>query len=103
MLSAPVRRIAWAANWVDRKLVYQLACFHEGRLLRRDPRVRWLGEPEGLETNWFAWASLRTPAPKRRMDAYFCAFGRSAGADLVTFDRRYLQFEGDALKITLLA
>jgi hypothetical protein len=32
------------------------------RLLRRDPRVGWLGEPEGLEFNWFALASLRTPA-----------------------------------------
>jgi hypothetical protein len=32
------------------------------RLLRRDPRVGWLGEPEGLESNWFALASLRTPA-----------------------------------------
>jgi hypothetical protein len=32
------------------------------RLLRRDPRVGLLGEPEGLESNWFALASLRTPA-----------------------------------------
>jgi predicted nucleic acid-binding protein len=48
-------------------------------------------------------ASLRTPAPKRWMDAYLCAFARSVGADLVTFDRGYLQFEGHALKITLLA
>jgi predicted nucleic acid-binding protein len=73
------------------------------RLLRRDPRVGWLGEPEGLEADWFALASLRTPAPKRWMEAYLCAFARSVGADLVTFDRGYLQFEGDALKITLLA
>ena len=32
------------------------------RLLRRDQRVGLLGEPEGLESNWFALASLRTPA-----------------------------------------
>ena len=66
-------------------------------------RDGWLGEPAGLEADWFALASLRTPAPKRWMDAYLCAFARSVGADLVTFDRGYLQFEGDALKITLLA
>jgi uncharacterized protein len=71
--------------------------------LRQDPRVGWLGEPEGLEPNWFALASWRTPAPKRWMDAYLCAFARSVGADLVTFDRGYLPFEGHALKITLLA
>jgi toxin-antitoxin system PIN domain toxin len=73
------------------------------RRLRQDPRVGWLGEPEGLEANWFALASLRTPAPKRWMDAYLCAFARSVGADLVTFDRGDRQLEGHALKITLLA
>ncbi len=73
------------------------------RRLRQDPRVGLLGEPEGLEADWFALASLRTPAPKRWMDAYLCAFARSVGADLVTFDREYLQFERHALKITLLA
>jgi toxin-antitoxin system PIN domain toxin len=46
------------------------------RRLRQDPRVGWLGEPEGLEANWFALASLRRPAPKRWMDAYLCAFAR---------------------------
>ena len=73
------------------------------RRLRQDPRVGWLREPEGLESEWFALASLRTPAPKRWMDAYLCAFARSVGADLVTFDRGYLQFEDHALKIILLA
>ena len=73
------------------------------RLLCQDPRVGWLGEPEGLEANWFTLASLRTPAPKRWMDAYLCAFARSVGANLVTFDRGYLQFEDHALKIILLA
>jgi len=72
------------------------------RRLRQDPRVGWLDEPEGLEIKWFALASLRTPAPKRWMDAYLCAFARSVGADLVTFDRGYLQFEDTALKIVLL-
>ena len=72
------------------------------RRLRQDPRVGWLDEPEGLENKWFALASLRTPAPKRWMDAYLCAFARSVGADLVTFDRGYLQFEDTALKIVLL-
>jgi uncharacterized protein len=73
------------------------------RRLRQDPRVGWLDEPEGLEAKWFALASLRTPAPKRWMDAYLCAFARSLRADLVTFDRGYLQFEDSALKIVLLA
>jgi toxin-antitoxin system PIN domain toxin len=69
------------------------------RRLRQDPRVGWLREPEELESEWFALASLRTPAPKRWMDAYLCDFARSIGADLVTFDRGYLQFEGDAPKV----
>ena len=53
------------------------------RRLRQDPRVGWLNEPEGLEANWFALASLRTPAPKPEMDAS-CPLARSVGADLVT-------------------
>jgi len=73
------------------------------RRLRQDPRVGWLDEPQGLEAEWFALASLRMSAPKRWMDAYLCAFARSVGADLVTFDRGYRQFEGHALKIVLLA
>ena len=73
------------------------------RRLRQDPRVGSLREPEGLESEWFALAALRTPAPKRWMDAYLCAFARSVGANLVTFDRGYLQFEDHALKIILLA
>jgi uncharacterized protein len=73
------------------------------RRMRQDPRVGWLREPEALEADWFALASLRTPSPKRWMDAYLCAFARSVGADLVTFDRGFLQFEGHALKIVLLA
>ena len=31
------------------------------RRLRQNPRVGWLGEPEGLEASWFALAPLRTP------------------------------------------
>jgi toxin-antitoxin system PIN domain toxin len=73
------------------------------RRLRQDPRVGWLGEPEDLEADWFALASWRTPAPKLWMDAHLCAFARGVGADLVTFDRGYLQFEGHDLRITLLA
>jgi uncharacterized protein len=80
--------------------VYQLVLLY--RRLRQDPRVGWLDEPEGLEIKWFALASLRTPSPKRWMDAYLCAFARSVGADLVTFDRAYLPFEDTALKIVLL-
>jgi hypothetical protein len=53
------------------------------RRLGQDPRVGWLGEPEGLEVNRFALASLRTPAPKRWIDGYLCPFVRSVGADLV--------------------
>jgi uncharacterized protein len=73
------------------------------RRLRQDPRVGWLGEPEGLEANWFALASLRKAAPKRWVDAYLCALARSVGADLVTFDRGILQFKSNSLKIILLA
>jgi hypothetical protein len=40
------------------------------RRFREDPRVGWLGEPEGLEARWFTFASYRRPAPKRSFPAF---------------------------------
>ncbi len=77
-------------------------CASATKRLRKLKRV-WTWDMSLSLANWFAMASLRTPAPKRWMDAYLCAFARSVGAVLVTFDCGSLPFEGDALKITLLA
>lgn len=73
------------------------------RHFRLDPRVGWLDEPAGLEDKWFAAASVRSPAPKRWMDAYLYACARLTGALLVTFDGGFRQDESEGLDLVLLA
>jgi len=73
------------------------------RQFRLDPRVGWMDEPPGLEDQWFAAASVRSPAPKRWMDAYLSACARLADARLVTFDNAFRQYEPEGLDVVLLA
>jgi uncharacterized protein len=72
------------------------------RQFRLDPRVGWLGEPPMLEARWFADASIKSPAPKRWMDAYLSAYARLAGAQLVTFDAGFRQYQPTGLDLILL-
>lgn len=73
------------------------------RQFRLDPRVGWMDEPAGLEDKWLAAASVRSPAPKRWMDAYLSAYARSSDARLVTFDSGFRQYESEGLDLALLA
>lgn len=72
------------------------------RQYRMDRRVGWMDEPAGLEESWFAAASIKSPAPKRWMDAYLCAFARATGSRLVTFDAGFRQYESGGLGLVLL-
>jgi uncharacterized protein len=73
------------------------------RRFRLDPRVAWLDEPLGLESEWLATASLRSSAPKLWMDAYLSTHARLNGARFVTFDRGFSQYQSDGLELVLLA
>jgi len=73
------------------------------RQFRQDPRVGWIDEPAGLEKQWFSAASVKSPAPKRWMDAYLYACARLASARLVTFDNGFRQYQSDGLDLALLA
>ena len=73
-----------------------------GELLRHD-RVSFAEpEPAGLEAAWHQFAAAHQAAPKRWMDAYLAAFARLAGMRLVTFDRRFQQYEAGGLDLLLL-
>jgi uncharacterized protein len=52
-----------------------------------DPRIAFLSEPEGLESEFRVQSRLSTKSPKVWADAYLLAFTISAGVKLVTFDR----------------
>lgn len=70
--------------------------------LASDDRVRMrTGEPAGIEATWRALASRRTASPKLWMDAYLAAFALEDGAQLVTIDKAFTQFDG--LDVLLLA
>jgi toxin-antitoxin system PIN domain toxin len=66
-----------------------------------DARISYAQEPEGLETQWEALASLQTASPKVWMDAYLAAFAISGGYQFVTTDNDFKQFNG--LQLLLLS
>jgi toxin-antitoxin system PIN domain toxin len=72
------------------------------RQFRLDPRVGWMDEPAGLEDKLFVAATVRSPAPKRWMDAFLSACARLTGSCLVTFDTGFRQYAAEGLSLTLL-
>ena len=56
-------------------------------MLIADPRVRMLGEPQGLEPLWIAFSKREDKSHLLWTDDYLAAFAQAAGAELVTFDR----------------
>ena len=69
---------------------------------RSDPRIGWIDEPRGLESVWLNAATYRSPSPKRWMDAYLFAYAILSGAEIVTFDRGFRQYQTEGLKLKLL-
>jgi len=52
-----------------------------------DPRIAFLPEPEGIESEFRSRSRLSTRSPKVWADAYLLAFAATAGLNFVTFDR----------------
>jgi len=69
---------------------------------RSDPRIGWIDEPPGLESAWLNAATDPSPSPKRWMDAYLFACAFLSGAEIVTFDRGFRQYQTEGLKLKLL-
>lgn len=66
------------------------------------PAVAMRQEPKGLEALWHRLAERNSASPKVWMDAYLAAFAIGHGAELVTFDADFRNFEKDGLKLRLL-
>ncbi len=62
-----------------------------------DPRIAFLPEPEGLETELRAHTRLSSKSPKVWADAYLFSFAIVAGLKLVTFDRAIQSRRADIL------
>lgn len=62
--------------------------------LRSDPRIDFAKEPQGIDGQWFEFASAGTPSPKLWMDAYLAAFAVHSKMRLATFDRGMERFRG---------
>ena len=74
------------------------------RTLRQDGRIAaCLEEPLSLETRWFEFAKLGTPAPLRWMDAYLAALAIESGMRYVTFDKGFKKFAPPGLDLLLLS
>ena len=69
------------------------------RLLRRDWRITFAGEPLGLEPIWLDLMTS-TPAARSWTDAYLAAFAIGHGYQLVSFDRGFRRWR--QLRFTLL-
>jgi toxin-antitoxin system PIN domain toxin len=64
------------------------------RALRMDQRIRFAGEPAGLQETWQAFTEHPRTSPNLWTDAYLCAFAGAAGFTLVTFDSKIPLIEG---------
>ena len=62
-----------------------------------DPRIAFLPEPEGLESEFRAQSRLASKSPKVWADAYLLSFAIVAGLRLVTFDRALMSRKADLL------
>ncbi len=56
------------------------------------PEVQWLGEPAGLDDQWWMFSDLGRTSPNLWTDAYLAAFAKCAGLRLVTFDQGFTRF-----------
>ena len=54
-----------------------------------DPRIRFIGEPQGLETLWVAFSKRDDKSHLLWTDDYVAAFVQAAEAELVTLDRGF--------------
>jgi toxin-antitoxin system PIN domain toxin len=66
-----------------------------------DPRVSFADEPANIEPTWRDYTERRVFSPKVWNDAYLAAFARTAGLELVTFDKGFAQYE--SLNCTILS
>lgn len=64
-----------------------------------DPRIGFLTEPEGLESQWRQWSQLGTFSHHVWNDAYLAAFAHAGGYAVVTFDKGFTQYAGLAVMI----
>jgi toxin-antitoxin system PIN domain toxin len=62
-----------------------------------DPRIAFLPEPEGLETEFRGQSRLSSKSPKVWADAYLLSFAIVAGLKLVTLDRALVSRKADIL------
>jgi uncharacterized protein len=54
-----------------------------------DPRICFLGEPQGLEGLWAAFSKRDDQSHLLWTDDYMAAFAQAADAEFVTFDRAF--------------
>lgn len=71
--------------------------------LAKLPAVEMRAEPTGLEALWHRLAGVNSASPKIWMDTYLAAFAIGHGAELVTFDADFQNFEKYGLKVRLLS
>lgn len=69
--------------------------------LHDDPLVGFAGEPTGIEPLWRSYTQHHSFSHSVWNDAYLAAFARTAGHELVTFDRGFSRFDG--LRCTILS
>ena len=66
---------------------------------RREPRVTYAAEPDGLEAEWRRLGNTLGHGPNFWTDAYLAAFAMSAGFTLITFDRQLARVKGLSIEL----
>ena len=67
-----------------------------------DERVAFVVEPPGLEIAWREHTASQSYSHRVWSDAYLAAFSRTAGLELVSFDKGFHRYASARLRVTLL-
>ena len=68
----------------------------------RDPAVAHADEPAATRALWLRLAAVPLASPHVWMDAYLAAFAIAMGAELVTFDRAFVNYSVEGLRVRIL-
>ncbi len=77
----------------------QAGAWQTYEMLRRSPRVEFLGEAAGFNQHWQKFSARDASATQRWSDDYLAAFACAAGLRLVTFDAGFSFYPNLAVEL----
>lgn len=95
-------RLATNASVFDSDALTLAGAWSAYDALLSDERVSFVAEAPGLESAWREHTTSQSPSHRVWSDAYLAAFSRTAGLELVSFDKGFDRYASASLRVTVL-